>query len=339
MEHFDIVSELYKMQLDKGDIIDEVHHYQLDGNNAELERLGYVVEAETGERGRSLFAKPTDISLPFILISTTLTEKGERFDINLGWTTLNEKGEIPNAVSSQSAYREGNKPAVISAQVENGNVLLKEVLFTDELGFERLVFDKKGNIDSKWFFMKNKEEHKIYEMNRPLYVSYYSNGNPKEVWNSNPLAKKFVETSCTYRMKDDHPVVVSFYESGEIEKVDYTGVTFADPEVPPTIENFPFNSRYRFYLPSFYHYAKKNEYGRQSLINTKYFLHKEDTPEDEVLGIIESYGLDASKPDEVEEMLKANPIFEKTIRSMFAIGVISDKQLDETMMLHSVVKK
>lgn len=330
MEHEEFKSENYCSKIELESIKEEALAYLKDIDYSE------ELEKEENKRGGVVFFPPTNISFPFISLHFTHTEHGIKEDVNMGWAKLDENGEIPKSVSSATAHRDDGKPAIISFTKLGDEITIKEVLFSAEHGFERYVFDHKGVLDHKWFYLKNKSIKKIYEINCPMYINYYKDGNPKEVWFSNPNATSFVETSCTYRMIDDHPVVISFYDNGDIEKVDYTGYTFADKNVPHSVENFPFSSRYRFYMPSYYHYGKRNEAGKQPLIMKKYFIRKEDVSEYDVLGMIESWGVDASDPDEVKIILEENPIFEKTIRQTFGIGVIRDEQLDETIMLHSL---
>lgn len=333
MEHSNFKSELFKLTFNSETIIDTIASFQEEF----LEEQGYKTDIEKSSRGETLFAIPIDIEKPFVSIHTTFTDNGSRKEIKLGWSMLDENGNIPTQVSSQSAKRKNGLPAIISAVIENGRILIKEVLFSDDIGFERFLFDDSGSVEAKWFLKKNNINAKIYELNRPLYVSFHANGSPKEVWFSNPDAQSFVDTSCTYRMTDDHPVVISFYDDGNIHMVDYTGVTFAK-ETSNSVLNFPFNSRFQYYLPSFYLYSPVNEFGRQTLVLSKYFFGKEEQHEEDVKGMIESYGIDTSDTEHVKALLEANPVFDRGIRSMFGISVITDAQLDETIMLHETQK-
>lgn len=300
-----------------------------------------VVAKDQGERGFSYTLIPTEEHLPYILYKRTNTgESSYRVDFTLGWgkKTLNEEGVLvmPDAVSSKTAFREGGKPAIFSGVFtdEENSIQFKEALFSEEKSFKRYIFDKEGFVKEHVFYMKDPKVTKIYEMNQPLYISYFPNGNPNEVWYSNPKAKSFPETNCTFRHSDDHPVVLSYRENGDLECVDYTGYYFSHKDVQDINNNFPFHSRFRFYKPSFYRFAQKLEgESEQSIMEARYYFYKNEVSEVEALDTVGSWGMDISTPEIIETQLEANPFFEENIRQMLGLSLVSDKQLDNTLML------
>lgn len=328
-------AEQFKLRFTREDVVSEIPSFE----TRELEQLGYDVDIESqNERGMSMFCKPPSVELPFIKYTETETPDGTIKNFTVGWTKEDEEGNVPKGLSSKTAQRK-DKPAIISGRyMEDGDLQFSEVLYAMDGQFERYVFNEKNaSVSEYWFYLESKDEHaKIYDMKKPFYVNYFTDGSPKEVWFCNPKANSFVETNCTLRHTDDQPVVISFYPNGDLEKVDYTGYVFSNKQVPHVVNNFPFHSRYRFYLPSFFHYSKKNEYGFQRLIESAYFIRKDKLQETEALAMVGDWGVDISSAESIETTLKENPIFEQSIRDMLGISLISDEELDEAIMLHSL---
>lgn len=333
MNHEMFKAEQYKAVFNEDLIVNE-----LETVLSKLNHESFEIEEVEGERGGSLYASPKNIENPFVLGQTTNIENGYKTEYKIGWTILDKDGNIPKGVSSQTAIREDSeKPALFSIikYVENDSVKyeLQEVLFSNENGFDRYVFVR-GFLSEKLFFYRKNDEKKIYEVKRPYYVNFHSNGEPKEVWYFNPKAKKFAELGCTVRFSDNHPVVISFHDNGEIHEVDYTGFFFVDRGDGHSL-NFPFHSRYDYFRPSYYKYSKLNEFGQKSVVE-KYNLNKKIETEESILSVIGGWGVDISNPDIIRQQLDANPMFDKTIRNMLGIGMISDKDIDNHEMISQI---
>lgn len=330
----DFDSRKYNLKFSIDEVIAEIPSLDMDL----LDEDGYEIDKmHDSGRGRSFFCKPNTIDKPFIKYSEVDSENGVIKEFIVAWTALDENGNIPEAVGSKTAERE-SLPALINGKYnEDGSLKLKEVLYTDKNGFERYVFNEKNDsVGEYWFFKNDENKTKMYELNVPYFISYHKNGAPKEVWFSNPKALKFTESVCTFRHTDDHPVVLSFYENGDLEKVDYTGYVFSHKIGSESVLNFPFHSRYRFYLPSYYHFSRKNDYEYQSIIETGYFIRKQRLTEREALSMLGDWGVDVSTIKGIEQVIAENPILEETVRSLMGIMLISDAELDETQLLHSI---
>tara|TARA_Y100001960_G_scaffold334195_1_gene447124 strand:- start:26058 stop:27140 length:1083 start_codon:yes stop_codon:yes gene_type:complete len=315
----------------------------------DAEHPKYDIQFNAGDdRGWKYVAIPKDIRLPFLSYSlTTLPNDEHRVDFSIGWSdyAIDDKGKkfVPEGVKSSTALRytenmevESNKPAIYSgSRFSTGELVMKDVLFTDRTSFRRYVLSKDGSfVTERYLYVKNEKITKIYELNEPVFVSYFPNGNPKEVWFSNPKAKTFPQTSCSFRHKDDHPVVVSYYEDGDVHYVDYTGYYFSFKDVQDIIHNYPFHSRYRFYLPSLYRFNNRTDKTEeQEPLEKRYFFFKRELSEIEALETVGAWGIDVSSSEIIEQTLEANPFFEESIRSLHGISLVSDEQLDNTLML------
>ncbi len=328
-------SEDFKLRFTREEVINEIPSF----NMSELKKIGYEIDIlEENDRGKSIFCMPPSIEYPFIKYGELETPDGTIKKFTVGWTKLEEDGGMPTELSSRSAERIG-LPAIISGKyMEDGELRFSEVLYAENCQFERYVFSENNpSVSEYWFYLEDKDsQNKIYDMKKPFFINYFTNGSPKEVWFSNPKANSFIETACTLRHTDDAPVVISFYQNGDLEKVDYTGYVFSDKSVPSVVNNFPFHSRYRFYKPSFFHYSKKNEDGYQRLIDSAYFIRKDRLSESEALAMVGDWGVDISSVEVIEETLSGNPVFEESIRDMLGIALIPDHLLDEAVMLHSL---
>lgn len=345
--YFDIIRSLKRKEVLMSNIV--FTDYVCSFDNKEIEKdipdfkdiknmsnENHDIEINEEERGFSFLAVPKTESYPFINIKATNTSDGIAFNFVLGWTKKDsETGKMPDFVSSSTAYRENNLPSMISGKVdENNNIKLKEVLTTSDDGFNRYLFNKYGIVSEMWFF-KSSGESKIYELNKPYFIKYHQNGNPKEVWFFNPKANNMISTLCTIRMKDDKPVVISFFEDGDLEALDYTGYVFA-PKLHSSINNFPFNSRASFYEPSYIEYNKTDDYGYKGIKYEKYFIGQKEHSKESMLNTVGSWGIDISSKESIESTLKANPAFEDMIRNMLGVYVITDEELDESYMLHEI---
>lgn len=334
MNHENYKADQYKANFDNELIVNELNQV-LANLNSEY----FDIEDHKSQRGETLVAAPLRIENPFVSIKTTYTENGKRNEIKIAWTTLDQDGNIPKGVNSKTAIRDdSSKPALISLiqNVENNKddeIEIQEVLFSNQEGFDRFIFTR-GKLQEKIFFYKENGESKIYEMKRPFYINYHNNGEPKEVWYFNPKAQNFASLSCTVRASDDHPVVISFYENGEIHEVDYTGFFFVENS-PREGLNFPFHSRYNYFMPSYYKYSKLNEFGQRSVVE-KYNLHKKVETKDSILGVIGGWGVDISSPEIIRQQLDANPMFDDTIRNILGIAVLTDEQIDKHDMISKI---
>lgn len=324
----------YILQLSVESIIDSISFLELS-EIKNFKDSDYNIDLKEFGRGFSFFAKPLIPSKPFIKIEAIQNTKDFDYKVFLGWTKLDKNGNMPDAVSSLTAFREEDElPSIISFHKEQDkDIELKEVLFSNYSGFNRYIFGR-DNAVQKMFFFKDKTDQntKIYNIKKPYYIEYYPNSIPKNVYFFNPDCNDLLSAFCTLKNSDDHPVVLSYFPDGNLRAIDYTGIKFVE-NIHPSNINFPFIARMRFYLPSYYEYSTANEFGEQRLLKEEYYLGKLNKKYSDIYNALGSYGVNTSSVENIEDMLKQNPRFEQFIREMLGILPPTDAQLDEAYRL------
>jgi len=288
----------------------------------------YNVDEDENNRGTSLFAQPKKDTNPFISLKNKELVNGRESIINLIWTCFDDNNP-PDAASSQTAKRKNlSLPSAIQYKVTEfqgkKTIELIEVLYVLDKGYSRYNF-KNNVLDSMWNFFDTGAE-KMYDINEPLYITFHSNGKKKEVWYFNPNANDFKSACATIKMSSDEPVVITYHDNGDIHELDYTGYVFSK-KVHPSVNAFPFGSRFSFYKPSYICY-KKDSLGNGMEVIKKYFFQQAEKDENDIYSALESFGVDTSSTDKISETLKENPMFEDLIRNMLGVAILKESDLD-----------
>ena len=288
----------------------------------------YNIEKTEQNRGTSLYAQPLKEENPFISASIKKIVNGKEIKVNLIWSKF-ENGVPPDSASSKSAYREDTSlPSAIQYSIiivdEKVDIVINEVLYVIDKGFSRYIF-KDNIIDSMWNFFDNGTD-KLYEVQEPLFIRFYPSGKKKEVWFFNPQANDFKSAAATLRMTDNKPVVITYYEDGEIFELDYTGYVFSK-KIHPSINAFPFGSRYAFYEPSYIQFPRDQDGGKLKKIE-KFFFQQEEKNRDSIYDALEGFGVDTETPKNIAQSLDNNPMFDELIRNMLGVAILKDEDLD-----------
>lgn len=284
-------------------------------------KIKYDSDFEDNDINLNIFARPQFSEDPFISVK----RKELSLIVTLIWAKF-EDNNPPNSISSQGSYRKNGKPSVVQYTIDEClNYEINEMLFVMDNGFNRYIF-KNGVVDTM-IAIFDYNGKKFYELDTPLFIKFYPSGKKKEEWYFNPKAESFKDARSTRRMIDDKPVVITYHEDGDIYEEDYTGYIFSK-KIHKTINAFPFGSRYSFYKPSYIRYEKDTN-GLVHNVVEKYFFQQQQKEKNDILNVIEGFGVDSDDLDSIPELFEQNPIFEDMVRNILGVTILTDEELDK----------